>query len=195
MHDAKNELRRAIRAARRQRTRGEIIRAGRLIATHVREILDGVHVVAAFAATPDEPATEFLLAELARHGCEIRLPLFDDALARTWARYSPGDPLSAAAPGRPPLPAGAVLPEESIAEVDLILTPALAVDQSGTRLGQGGGWYDRALLLRRPEVPAYGVVFAEEFVRGPLPRYAHDVPLDGVLTPAGFSPLPATDRD
>lgn len=190
METAKPALRKEIRTRRRERTPEQITAAGRLIAAHLVPLLDGVGIVAAFASTPHEPATTPILEVLAEAGCEIRLPQFGKSLARTWSRYTPGDPLSEAVPGRPPLPSGPLLGEESIAEVDLVLAPALAVDRFGTRLGQGGGWYDRALLHRRPGVPVYGIVFADEFVPGPLPRSEHDLPLDGVITPEGFTALP-----
>jgi 5-formyltetrahydrofolate cyclo-ligase len=67
----------------------------------------------------------------------------------------------------------------------VILTPALSVDHSGTRLGQGGGCYDRALERRRPDAVVVAIVNDEEYVAGPLPFDAHDVRVDAVITPAG----------
>jgi 5-formyltetrahydrofolate cyclo-ligase len=79
-----------------------------------------------------------------------------------------------------------------IGAAGLILTPALSVDHAGTRLGQGGGCYDRALERRRPDAVVVAIVNNEEYVGGPLPRDAHDVRVDGVITPAGgFRKLPA----
>ena len=73
----------------------------------------------------------------------------------------------------------------------LILTPALSVDHAGTRLGQGGGCYDRALERRRPDAVVVAIVNDEEYVGGPLPCDAHDVRVGGVITPAGgFRKIP-----
>jgi 5-formyltetrahydrofolate cyclo-ligase len=80
---------------------------------------------------------------------------------------------------------------DAITAARLILTPGLAVDHSGTRLGQGGGCYDRALARRRPDALVVTIVNDQEYAARPLPHDAHDVPVDAVLTPGGgFSPIP-----
>jgi 5-formyltetrahydrofolate cyclo-ligase len=77
-------------------------------------------------------------------------------------------------------PAGPPLGPGSIASADLVLVPALAIDRRGRRLGQGGGSYDRA--LHRTSAPVVAVVFGDEVVET-LPSEAHDLSVDGVLTP------------
>lgn len=73
---------------------------------------------------------------------------------------------------------------------DVIIVPGLAFTVAGDRLGQGGGWYDRFLRLRRVGVPAIGVGFAPQIVAS-LPIEPHDVRLDLVVTDAGlFVPAP-----
>ena len=70
---------------------------------------------------------------------------------------------------------------------DLVITPLLAFDQSGGRLGQGGGFYDRTLrdLRRRGVVFAVGLAFAcQEIERAPMGPC--DEPLDAVLTEKGY---------
>lgn len=67
---------------------------------------------------------------------------------------------------------------------DVILIPLLGFDRFGTRLGYGGGYYDRTLasLPKRPKL--IGLAFSQQEL--PLiPRETHDVPLDLVLTPGG----------
>ena len=71
-----------------------------------------------------------------------------------------------------------------IGAAQLILTPALSVDHAGTRLGQGGGCYDRALARRRSDAVIVAIINDEEYTAGPLPFDAHDVPVHGVITPA-----------
>jgi 5-formyltetrahydrofolate cyclo-ligase len=73
----------------------------------------------------------------------------------------------------------------AIGAARVILTPALSVDHTGTRLGQGGGCYDRALERRRPDAVVVAVVNDEEYAAGPLPFDAHDVRVDAVITPTG----------
>jgi 5-formyltetrahydrofolate cyclo-ligase len=78
-----------------------------------------------------------------------------------------------------------------IAAAFVILAPALSVDHTGTRMGQGGGCYDRALARRRPDAVVVAIVNDEEYAAGPLPFDAHDVRVHAVITPGGgFSQIP-----
>jgi len=74
---------------------------------------------------------------------------------------------------------------EGIAGAHLILAPALAVDHNGTRLGQGGGCYDRALGRRRPDALIVAIINDEEYTGDELPFEAHDVRVHAVITPGG----------
>lgn len=60
--------------------------------------------------------------------------------------------------------------------INLVLVPALAIDPDGYRLGQGGGFYDRAL----PKLKAWkhGVVYNYERMEHDLPREAWDIAMD-----------------
>ncbi|MFQ1003584.1 5-formyltetrahydrofolate cyclo-ligase [Modestobacter sp. SSW1-42] len=81
-------------------------------------------------------------------------------------------------PGGPRLPAGA------LAGADVVVVPALAVAADGTRLGRGGGYYDRGLAHARPDAVLVAVVFDDELVAG-LPAGEHDRRVDAVVTPSG----------
>jgi 5-formyltetrahydrofolate cyclo-ligase len=66
-----------------------------------------------------------------------------------------------------------------------ILLPLVAFDESGNRMGMGGGFYDRALAFKhkkktsRPRL----IGLAHDFQKQPkLPIEAWDVPLHGVVT-------------
>jgi 5-formyltetrahydrofolate cyclo-ligase len=138
--------------------------------------------VALYDARGAEPPTAGLVAALQADGIRVLLPVTEPDLDLDWA--------DAADPSARPLGRGAV------GTVALVLAPGLAVDRLGTRLGQGGGCYDRALPRRAPGVPVVVVLHPGELEEGPLPRDAHDVPVDGVLTADGpvwlrLSPPPA----
>jgi 5-formyltetrahydrofolate cyclo-ligase len=66
--------------------------------------------------------------------------------------------------------------------VDLVIVPGVAFDEAGGRLGYGGGFYDRFLADTR--APRVGVAFGVQIV-GSVPRAAHDLPVDVVVTEAG----------
>lgn len=81
---------------------------------------------------------------------------------------------------------------EALSEVDIALIPGLAVDATGMRLGQGGGFYDRALPLLRPEVPIIVALHDHEHPThaagaAPVPHGSHDIPVGGVLTTQGVT--------
>lgn len=75
---------------------------------------------------------------------------------------------------RPPAHA----PEVDAEEIDLILVPGLAFDDSGGRMGRGGGYYDR--YLADAKTPAIGLAFSVQKVDR-VPREDFDVELDRIL--------------
>ena len=70
----------------------------------------------------------------------------------------------------------AILPDQ----LDLMFLPLVAVDEQGTRLGMGAGYYDRTLAHSRPPL-LVGVAY--EFQRQSfIQPAAWDIPLDVVIT-------------
>lgn len=74
--------------------------------------------------------------------------------------------------------------------LDLVIVPLVAFDDSGNRMGMGGGYYDRSFSFLRfamePRHPRL-VGAAHELQRVPqLEAQEWDVPLDSVVTEAGF---------
>ena len=68
---------------------------------------------------------------------------------------------------------------------DLILTPLLAFDDQGGRLGQGGGYYDRTFVAQ-PDTIRIGFAYAGQRVER-LALEPHDIRLHGVLTESGYT--------
>ncbi|WP_127131000.1 5-formyltetrahydrofolate cyclo-ligase [Georgenia sp. SYP-B2076] len=182
--DAKQLLRRLVREARAQRTEREREQAGVALAALGLQAVGDAGCVAAYVSQGSEPRSLQLLEALRERGTRVLLPVLGPGLARTWAEYKGPDDLQVRAPGRPPEPSGPVMPAEAIAEADAVVAPALAIDAAGTRLGQGGGWYDRCLKLTLPGTPVFGMIYAEELVAEILlPAAEHDVPVGAVVTP------------
>ena len=68
---------------------------------------------------------------------------------------------------------------------DIVIMPLLGFDRRGTRLGYGGGYYDRTLETLPTKPRLVGLAFAaQEF--DIIPREPHDVPLDAIVTETGF---------
>lgn len=82
---------------------------------------------------------------------------------------------------------GEDLGPDAVAACDVVLVPALAVDRAGTRLGRGGGSYDRALVRARGLVVA---LLHEGELLDALPDEPHDVRVHAVALPSGVVMLP-----
>jgi len=135
--------------------------------------------VAIYRSLPHEPPTHALAGMLHRRGVQVIVPETLPDLDLEWRELL--------ADGSE----GPRLGLEGIAAAQVIVAPALAIDHGGTRMGQGGGCYDRALPRRRAGAIVVGLVNDEEYAASPLPHDAHDVRVDAVLTPGGgLSPIP-----
>ena len=65
--------------------------------------------------------------------------------------------------------------------LDMIIVPLVAFDQTGARLGYGGGCYDRYLPTLSPACQIIGIAFDEQRV-GHVPTDAHDLPLPHIVS-------------
>lgn len=157
------------------------------IARQIRALASSMGEVtlpALFAPTPIEPDMSLALGLFERSLLPV---LLDEAGAPLgeprWGLWEAGRALVTL--GRPPAqPDGEARGAESLKEADLIVIPALAASADGTRLGQGGGWYDRALMHRSPGVPVVAAIFDDELLEaGVIPAEPHDVPVDAIVTP------------
>lgn len=71
-----------------------------------------------------------------------------------------------------------VAPAEAL---DMIVVPLVAFDQTGARLGYGGGCYDRYLPMLSPACQIVGIAFDEQRVDH-VPADAHDLPLPNIVS-------------
>jgi 5-formyltetrahydrofolate cyclo-ligase len=75
-------------------------------------------------------------------------------------------------------------PRVPVHEIDIILTPGLAFDRGGGRLGNGAGFYDRALAVRRSDSASVGVTVADRVLEA-VPMEQHDQRVDWLATEMG----------
>ena len=134
-----------------------------------------------FVPLKDEPDVWPLVEEALAVGRQVALPRFDpirQAYAACFVRDLEADLLPGKFGIAEPAPG---LPAVSAPVVDLVLSPGLAFDVHGHRLGRGKGYYDR--LLSDVRGCRCGVTF--EFQVAPdLPAEPHDVRMDCLVTEA-----------
>lgn len=80
-----------------------------------------------------------------------------------------------------PADVGLVVP---VHEIDVFLTPGLAFDERGGRLGNGAGFYDKVLAARRGDAVAVGVTVEARVVES-VPMEEHDKRVDWLATETG----------
>ncbi|BAJ03508.1 5-formyltetrahydrofolate cyclo-ligase [Shewanella violacea] len=81
----------------------------------------------------------------------------------------------------PKLDIRGLIPSEKL---DVIITPLVAFDTQGNRMGMGGGYYDRTLASHRSQDKPYPVGYAHDCQQlDSLPCEHWDVPLPLLITP------------
>ena len=148
--------------------------------------------IAAYYSVGAEPDTRGLVYALWKRGSYVLLPVLRADGDLDWASYEGPDslvpgPRGLREPGEPPRGTDAV------ARADVVLVPALAVDQAGNRLGRGGGSYDRALARVGPLIPLIALVYDGELLDH-VPAERHDVPVRAAVSPlTGITALARRD--
>lgn len=120
-----------------------------------------------------------LMSVLAARGHQLALPVVGEAnQPLIFRRYLPGDLVLPGALG-----ILAPLPETPAASPDAVLVPMIGFDRKGRRLGQGAGYYDRTLALRRPAC-VVGIAFAIQEI-DEVPVDERDQSMDAIVTETG----------
>ncbi len=70
-----------------------------------------------------------------------------------------------------------------ISIIDMIITPAIAYDRNGNRIGRGKGYYDR--LLQKASALKIGVGYDFQLISH-INSEPHDIPVDIIVTPNNF---------
>lgn len=133
-------------------------------------------VVALYTAIDEEAPAQRLAHALIAHGKTVALACALDRLgSMEFRHWNPDDPL-VAGPFGTSHPAGT----SDVLNPDVIIAPLLAFDAHMGRLGQGGGYYDRA-FARHPDAMRIGIAWSVQQVDN-VPMDPWDLPLDAVLT-------------
>jgi 5-formyltetrahydrofolate cyclo-ligase len=153
-----------------------------LFNVHLAELClsTGATRVACYLPYGDEPDTELFLDWALENEIEVLLPISKSDGNLDWVVFDgstkPGLFGFHEADG----------PAIKPTNVDLAFVPALAVSESGIRLGKGKGFYDRALPKFEPTPPVVAIVYSDELL-AEVPREEHDHPVDAVITERGIT--------
>ncbi|MBP2847332.1 5-formyltetrahydrofolate cyclo-ligase [Dickeya oryzae] len=141
--------------------------------------------VAVFLSFDGELNTQPLIAALWQHQKQVYLPVLHPFCRGhlLFLRYAPDTVLvwNRLKIQEPQLDVRDVLPIE---QIDVLLTPLVAFDATGQRLGMGGGFYDRTLQYWQSRGP-YPIGLAHDCQQvEALPVESWDVPLPEIITPS-----------
>ena len=155
---------------------------------------------AAYLGVGSEPPTLPLLTALHDAGHRVLLPVCEAELVLSWVYWTPvsGFARSRFAPIQEPV--GERHGTAAVRHAAGIFLPATAVDGSGNRIGQGGGYYDKflAALQGTAPVPPHGAVAVptaavvydtEVLPAGSISAESFDRKVEAALTPGGVYPL------
>ena len=156
----------------------------RLLAT---DFYQAAPAIALYAAVDNEVATDLILADSLRARRMVYYPLIaaDLRSISLAAIRDPGD-LKAGAFGIPEPPADRAIDPHEI-HAALICVPGLAFTPAGSRLGRGGGYYDRLLSIIGPETIAAGLAYSFQ-VLDSVPETSRDRRLHFVITESAVHP-------
>ena len=113
------------------------------------------------------PGLQIVIPKINLDKGEMRHYIFDDNVAMAPNSFGIIEPVS----GK----------KVSAEEIDIVITPLLAFDEKGYRVGYGKGFYDKFFTSCRGDVIKIGLSFfgAEPVIEA----NAHDIPLDYCVTP------------
>jgi 5-formyltetrahydrofolate cyclo-ligase len=182
--DAKKKLR--VRAMERRRGAHEAAgqEAGDKLARNViaTGIIGQTDVVSGFWSMGDEIDLLPLLTLLSKNGVICVLPVMEKKAAPlVFREWRPGIEMHRASFGMME-----PTPDSPQHMPTIVVTPLLAFDAEGFRIGYGGGYYDRTLEALRAAGPvtAIGVAYEAQEV-AEVPRDHFDQPLDWIVTEIG----------
>lgn len=134
---------------------------------------------AAYLSVGSELGTAPLIQALQKRGIAVYVPVLRPAARMVWVRLTRSPCLRTVAHGlREPRP---TRPRCHQAALRLMIVPLVGFDDQGTRLGAGGGYYDR--VPERPHHRPLRLGYAYAMQRCPtLPRADWDIPLRRIAT-------------
>ncbi len=185
--DPRQLIRKQIRQARQQLSSAQQQHAAQALCSqflNLPELLNSQHI-AVYLHNDGEIATSELINSLWQLGKSVYLPVLHPFTPGflLFQRYQANTDMTSNKYGiaEPILSCQDI---KVVAELDLILTPLVAFDAQGQRMGMGGGFYDRTFAAQ-PLAQRRMIGLAHDCQQvACIPTEAWDVPLPVVVTPS-----------
>lgn len=172
---AERERARAARKAIPPEERGWKAARIRELALKLPEV-ESALVVGAYVSVHSEVDTRGLIEALFSRQARVAVPVVTPPETMRFAELSSLEELTPGAHGIPEPRS----PRTFLDDVDVLLVPGLLFTPRGERLGNGGGYFDRALQAM-PHAFRVGLAFEEQVARR-LPVESHDERMDVLVT-------------
>ena len=178
----KDDIRKRIRAERRNLDAGFINKAGSKILENLMVFgIDDIKRVMAYIPIENEINVTLILDMFLKTGREVYVPCLDEADKLHPCRLKDMNSLIESKYNVPE-PAGALPGNEDT--FDIILVPGVAFDLKGNRLGYGKGCYDG--FLKKSSGIRIGVCYDFQLIKEGIPNEPHDERVDFILTEKGI---------
>lgn len=136
-------------------------------------------IVMLYASMPGEVTTDEIIEEALRAGKKVALPRCTSLKAIVPKEIRDKNGLEKSSFGiREPKK---TQKDIHLGEIDIVVVPGVAFDGNNSRLGRGGGYYDRFLKNLPRGTPIIGLAFDFQIVES-LPQDSHDIPVSKVIT-------------
>ncbi|ENX58917.1 MULTISPECIES: 5-formyltetrahydrofolate cyclo-ligase [Acinetobacter] len=190
MSQTLNTLRKQLRSKRRQLSHYEQKKAEQRVLVQLRQFtrFKSASKIGLYLHAFGEVHTDQLLKLCFRQNKQVYLPMICNMNQHlVWVKVSSRQYLNKRFSHHP---LGMKEPMASrgkhVSYLDLLIMPLLACDQFGTRIGMGGGYYDRTLASAKHRPYRLGLAHTFQYVDTPLLRQKWDQPLNALLCPKKF---------
>lgn len=179
----KRALRAELRERRQNLTSVEVEQASVGFLQNLQALVSALEArsISCYLSSPTEPNTRPFINWALENGIRVLFPISREDGLLDWTVGEQG--IEKTGLWGMPEAVGELLGPIAINDVDVIIVPACAVDEEGTRLGWGRGYFDKTLGSMEKRPPVYAMVFDNE-VLPEVPREHHDQPVNGVVTPS-----------
>lgn len=143
--------------------------------------IQAANTLALYCSMPGEVVTDDIIRALRAQGKTIALPCVEGREIVFRAISSVETDLKETGVYRIREPVASRCPVVALERIDLFIVPGIAFDCLGTRVGFGGGYYDRVLRHKRRDAGILALAFDFQVVYA-IHRESHDVQVHTIVT-------------